>query len=128
MSGQAAHRISRIALLLTTISLLCQLVLPILHIPLGAGAAPIKKINIFADGAQSKDITLSDMGTDSTTAKLSIQTGVTLANTSMLVDGRASGLVAWQAERLLEARKGARGKGAGAELQLVERLEAENPL
>ena len=66
--------------------------MPILHIPLGAGAAPIKKINIFADGAQSKDITLSDMGTDSTTAKLSIQTGVTLANTSMLVDGRASGL------------------------------------
>jgi len=91
MSGKAAHRISRIALLLTTISLLCQLILPILHVPLGATAAPIKKVNIFADGTQSKAITLTDMGTDSTTAKLSFQTGVTLANASMLVDGQASG-------------------------------------
>jgi len=63
----------------------------LVHVPLGVSAAPIKKVNIFADGAQSKDISLSDMGTDSTTAKLSFQEGVTLANTTMLVDGHPSG-------------------------------------
>lgn len=43
-------------------------------------------------------------------------------------EGRASEAVAAHADRLAEAREAARGKGAGPERQLMERLEAENPL
>jgi hypothetical protein len=43
-------------------------------------------------------------------------------------EGRASATFSVHVERLVEAREAAKGKGAGAELQLVERLEGENPL
>jgi hypothetical protein len=43
-------------------------------------------------------------------------------------DGRASCTLAMHAERLVEARANAKGHGAGAERQLMERLEGENPL
>jgi len=43
-------------------------------------------------------------------------------------DGSNSVKVTRQAERLVDARRAAKGKGAGRELQLVERLEMENPL
>lgn len=43
-------------------------------------------------------------------------------------DGKASAKVAMHAERLVEARQAAHGKGAGPERQLMERLEMENPL
>lgn len=43
-------------------------------------------------------------------------------------DGKASATVAMAAERLVDARAAAKGKGTGAERQLMERLESENPL
>jgi hypothetical protein len=43
-------------------------------------------------------------------------------------DGKMSAALALHAERLVEARKAATGKGAGQERQLVERLEMENPI
>ncbi len=43
-------------------------------------------------------------------------------------DGRDGALLGAHAERLVEARRAARGKCAGAERQLMERLEMENPL
>lgn len=43
-------------------------------------------------------------------------------------DGRDSAALSAHAERLVGARRAARGKGAGAERQLMERLETENPL
>ncbi len=43
-------------------------------------------------------------------------------------DGTKSAQLALAAERLSEAREAAKGKGAGPERQLMERLEMENPL
>jgi hypothetical protein len=42
--------------------------------------------------------------------------------------GSMSARLAIHVDRLVEAREAAKGKGAGAELQLAERLEMENPL
>jgi hypothetical protein len=42
--------------------------------------------------------------------------------------GKSSAVFSVHVERLVDASRAAKGKGAGAELQLVERLEMENPL
>jgi len=77
----------RSTLALTILLLIGQLFIPLLIHQPNASAAPITKVNAFSDKALSKDIIFTDAGTDTTTAKLSFQTGVNISNAGMLVDG-----------------------------------------
>jgi hypothetical protein len=77
-------------LLVIVLSLLGQMILPMLNIPTGVSATPIKKVNAFSDGTQYKDITFASMGTDANTAKLSFQTGVAVKDASFYVDAQSN--------------------------------------
>jgi hypothetical protein len=71
----------------TIVLLIGQLLLPLANLQPNVSAVPITKVNAFADKTLSKDIVFTDAGTDTTTAKLSFQTGVNISNAGMLVDG-----------------------------------------
>jgi hypothetical protein len=90
MQKKVTFQSSRTLLLVIVLSLLGQMILPMLNIPTGVSATPIKKVNAFSDGTQYKDITFTSMGTDANTAKLSFQTGVAVRNASFYVDAQSN--------------------------------------
>ena len=87
MQTPSGTLLRRSTLALTILFLLGQVLIPLLLHPPNVSAAPITKVKGFSDKSQTKDIVFNSPGIDSTTAKLSFQTGVNVTNANMLVDG-----------------------------------------
>ena len=90
MQDRTPRSIKRCLLVVLTILLIGQMLWPMLDLQTGVDAAPIKKINKFQGGALYKDITFSDMYTDTASAKFEFQKGINVTNTTFLVDGQTN--------------------------------------
>ena len=82
MPGSVHRSLSRM-----TVIIVLLLVLSLVQLPWSASSDPITNVSWFADGSDQKDIQFSGPGTDTDTAALSFQTGVTVQNVSFEAEG-----------------------------------------
>jgi len=72
----------------TSIIIVSLLALSMIPVPGPGGAAPITDVNWFGDASVQEDVQFNGPGTDTTTATLSFQKGVTVQNASFKVVGQ----------------------------------------